>query len=189
MQKEVRLKSDVSFIRKEDMSPNGHLVLFMQNNGDMLIQIENNEGVFANVGFTMPMIGGGASPRTFEALKQLAIAIALDNVESPVRKGDRDMSGSCVTDAVQRYPVALRKADIDNFETINHAGMMGDLALVSAVRKSDQKNVALVTAVGYQNGEHILAPLAVMIEGNPYEDFVPPDGTIEETKPKGRKKK
>lgn len=193
MQKEVRLKPDVVFARKEDMAPKGYLALFMQKNGDMVIQIEGDDsmgtGAFASVGFTMPMIGGGASPRTFEALKQLAIAIALDNAEAPGRKGDGDASAQCVTAAVQRYPAALRKHDIVNFETLKYAGQMGDLALVSAVRKSDNKPVALVTAIGFNNGAYTLTPLAVMVEGNPYEDFIPPEGEKEETKPTRRKKK
>lgn len=59
---------------------------------------------------------------------------------------------------------------------------------MSAIRKADNKPVALVTAVGFQNGEYTMAPLAVMIEGNPYEDFMPPTEAAE-VKPTTRRKK
>lgn len=68
----------------------------------------------------------------------------------------------------------LREGDLANFETIKKAAENEDLALVSAVRKSDGAQVALVTAMGFTDGEYIMYPLAVMIEGNPYELFEAP---------------
>lgn len=68
----------------------------------------------------------------------------------------------------------LRDGDKTNFETLKRAAANGDLALVSATRKSDGAQVALVTAMSLVDGEYVMAPLAVMIEGNPYDDFEPP---------------
>ena len=62
-----------------------------------------------------------------------------------------------------------------NFATLRAACAAGDLALVSAIRKADKKPVALVCAM-QQNEDKTLSPvpLAVMVEGNPYELFDDP---------------
>lgn len=64
--------------------------------------------------------------------------------------------------------------DSQNFQTLQDACNNGDLALVSAVRKSDKKRVSLVCAINQVDGQYMPAPLAVMIEGNPFEDFEDP---------------
>lgn len=63
-----------------------------------------------------------------------------------------------------------------NFKTLEAASSQGDLALVSAIRKADQKPVALVCAMQYNSGDNTFTPvpLAVMCEGNPFEDFENP---------------
>ena len=71
-------------------------------------------------------------------------------------------------------PPKLRKGDTANFETLKKAGINGDLALVSAIRKSDGKSVALVCAMGWDGESYLPAPLAVMVEGNPFELFHDP---------------
>lgn len=72
-------------------------------------------------------------------------------------------------------PPKLRKGDLANFKTIQLAQNRGDLALVSAIRKADQKPVALVCAVSrMEDGSICPSPLAVMIEGNPFELFEDP---------------
>lgn len=73
-------------------------------------------------------------------------------------------------------PIALRPGDKANFETLKRAHREGRLALVSAVRKSDGAPVALVAAIGDDpdTGEYVVSPLAVMVEGNPFEDFHDP---------------
>ncbi len=71
-------------------------------------------------------------------------------------------------------PMALRPGDIANFETLKEAFDNGDLALVSSRRKADGAKVALVCAVSQDDGEYTMAPLAVMIEGDPYELFEDP---------------
>lgn len=71
-------------------------------------------------------------------------------------------------------PKPLRSGDRSNFSTLLKAARNGDLALVSAIRKRDGANVALVCAMSRGQGLYYPAPLAVMIEGNPYEDFEDP---------------
>lgn len=62
-----------------------------------------------------------------------------------------------------------------NFNTMLKAAAAGDLALVSAVRKSDQAPVALVCAMQVNDDETITpVPFAVMCEGNPFEAFEDP---------------
>ena len=62
-----------------------------------------------------------------------------------------------------------------NFETLRRAGANHDLALLSAIRKADRKPVALVCAL-QRNADATITPvpLAVMCEGNPFDDFEPP---------------
>ena len=75
----------------------------------------------------------------------------------------------------KRTPIALREGDSANFGTLQKAFENGDSALISAVRKSDGADVALVCAMGRSpDGQITLAPLAVMIEGDPYELFEDP---------------
>ena len=72
---------------------------------------------------------------------------------------------------------ALRKGDIANFETLRKACGNNDLALVSSRRKSDGADVALVCAMGTMpDGTIMPLPLAVMVEGNPFDLFEDPTG-------------
>jgi len=72
-------------------------------------------------------------------------------------------------------PPKLDKAYINNFETLKTAHADNNLALVSAIRKSDKKPVALVCAMQKNNDNTVTPiPLAVMCEGNPFEDFEDP---------------
>jgi len=72
-------------------------------------------------------------------------------------------------------PRPLSKADRENFNTLKQACDQDDLALVSAIRKSDNAPVALVCAIQRNNDDTFTPiPLAVMIEGNPFEDFYDP---------------
>ena len=75
--------------------------------------------------------------------------------------------------------IPLRVGDKQNFQTIMKAAENGDLALVSAVRNSDQANVGLVCAMSAVEdlpGETMIMPLAVMVEGNPFDMYTPPGG-------------
>lgn len=71
-------------------------------------------------------------------------------------------------------PIELRPGDKANFETLTLAGSNGALALVSAIRKADQQPVALVCAMQVDGKTISPVPLAVMVEGNPYELFEDP---------------
>lgn len=72
-------------------------------------------------------------------------------------------------------PPALLPGYKRNFETLLTAAGYDDLALVSAIRKSDQKPVALVCAMQTNSDQTITpVPLAVMCEGNPFDDFEDP---------------
>lgn len=72
--------------------------------------------------------------------------------------------------------LAIPEGDRANFNTLCKAYDNGDLCLVSTTRKSDGKRVSLVTAMGYDadSKEFLPCPVAVMIEGNPYELFDDP---------------
>ena len=71
-------------------------------------------------------------------------------------------------------PLPIGEADRANFSTLLKATANQDLALVSAIRKKDQKPVALVCAIARDGESYMPVPLAVMIEGNPFEDFEDP---------------
>jgi hypothetical protein len=74
-----------------------------------------------------------------------------------------------------RKPRQLRKGDKANFATLTLAFANGDVALVSAVRKADGANVALVCAMQVNEDDTITpVPFAVMVEGNPYDLFDDP---------------
>lgn len=82
-----------SVSRKEDMSPSGQLKILIDVEGDIHIAVfsDDGDGVienFASVEFCSCGIGGGKSPHTRKALRDLAKAMELDNYESPIRAGD-----------------------------------------------------------------------------------------------------
>jgi hypothetical protein len=69
----------------------------------------------------------------------------------------------------------LKKADKKNFATLRRAFAGGDVALVDVRRRADKKPVAAICAVGFDGKEYALTPFAIMVEGNPFELFDPPD--------------
>lgn len=74
----------------------------------------------------------------------------------------------------------LNESDKANFETLRQAIKSQDACLLEAKRKSDGKKVSLVCAVNREKNadgeeEFVMVPLAVMVEGNPYADFFPPN--------------
>ena len=74
-----------------------------------------------------------------------------------------------------KTPPKLAKGYRQNFQTLLDAVRNGDAALVSAIRKSDQKPVALVCAM-QRNADKTMMPVpfAVLCESNPFEDFEDP---------------
>lgn len=72
-------------------------------------------------------------------------------------------------------PKRLSKGHKANFETLERAFNNGELALVSAVRKADKKDVALVCAMQHnEDGSIMPIPLAEMVNGNPFELYEDP---------------
>ena len=74
-------------------------------------------------------------------------------------------------------PEPIPDGDRKNFATLRVAADFGHLALVSAIHKSDQKQVSLVCAMRREGEDTIPIPLAVMVEGNPFELFEDPTTT------------
>ena len=64
--------------RLEDMSPNGHLRVSLDESGDAIVEVFNGE-CFASVEFCSGAGGGGKSPRIRQALIALMVAIEEDN--------------------------------------------------------------------------------------------------------------
>ena len=63
-----------------------------------------------------------------------------------------------------------------NFNTMLRAAKADDLCLMSAIRNSDGAPVALICAAQRNDDKSIsLIPFAVMIEGNPYDLYTPPE--------------
>ena len=74
-----------------------------------------------------------------------------------------------------KTPGEIPEADRKNFETLLRAAAQGDLALVSAIRKVDGKQVALVCAMQANDDKTVTpVPFAVMVEGNPFDLFEDP---------------
>ena len=71
--------------------------------------------------------------------------------------------------------MALCAGDKSNFATLKRAAVDDNLILMDCRRKADGAKVALICAVNQEHGEYVMVPLAVMIEGDPYELFDPPD--------------
>lgn len=75
--------------RKEDMSPNGRLRLFKEQDGDICVAVIDNEGNMTDVQFCTVGMGGGKSGKTLAALDALALAMMEDNQEQPARAAER----------------------------------------------------------------------------------------------------
>jgi len=69
----------------------------------------------------------------------------------------------------------LEEWDKKNFETIKQAFLDGNAALLDVRRRSDGKKVAAIVAVGKDGDERTMTPFAIMVEGNPFELFDPPN--------------
>lgn len=66
--------------RLEDMSPNGHLRLTLDADGDVCVEVFDGEQ-FARVEFCNGAGGGGQSPRVRAALLAVMVAMEEDNAE------------------------------------------------------------------------------------------------------------
>lgn len=82
-----------SVSRKEDMSPRGQIKVLIDDQGDIHVTVfeDNGNGIIENsasIEFCCCGSGGGKSPNTVRALRDLAEAIKLDNCKTPSRAGD-----------------------------------------------------------------------------------------------------
>lgn len=69
-----------------------------------------------------------------------------------------------------------------NFDTIIKAAGNGDLAVMSLVRVSDGKSVAVLTIMQHeQDGGISIIPVATLCEDNPYTMFHPPSKEMKES--------
>jgi len=76
--------------RKEDMSPDGKLVLIQQADGDIIVNVRTDESdsdyqgspFGVSVEFCATGCGGGRSPHTLKSLKELMRAMVRDNEEN-----------------------------------------------------------------------------------------------------------
>jgi hypothetical protein len=76
--------------RPEDMSPSGGMTLMLQADGDVIVAVHDGEANESCVEYCTPMSGGGRSRHTLRALKLLALAMARDNEDTPIRRMPRD---------------------------------------------------------------------------------------------------
>lgn len=79
------------------------------------------------------------------------------------------------------YPEPIKPPPLEegykrNFALLREAHNDGNLALVSAIRKSDKMPVALVCAMSHNEDDDSFTPvpIAVMIDGNPFDLFEDP---------------
>jgi hypothetical protein len=79
-----------------------------------------------------------------------------------------------------RQPGPLKKGHKKNFETLQRAHDEGALCIMSAIRKSDGEQVALVCAMNFDGEFYMPVPLAEMVNGNPYELYEDPTVIDEE---------
>jgi len=62
-----------------------------------------------------------------------------------------------------------------NFETMKKAFANGDICLVECKVRSTGELVDTICAVHWENGEAVMAPLAMMFNENPYVLLSPPE--------------
>lgn len=78
--------------RIEDMSRDGRLRITLQDDGDVVLTVidktRHGQHRMASVEFCCPGAGGGGSPKTRQALIQLAVAMATDNATNIRKRGD-----------------------------------------------------------------------------------------------------
>ena len=77
--------------RYEDMSPDGRLRLLQQEDGDVIVAIvpaSDSRRPMVEVEFCSCGAGGGQSPKTLEALRNLITAMHQDNIESEQYRDD-----------------------------------------------------------------------------------------------------
>lgn len=79
-------------------------------------------------------------------------------------------------------PKTIVQGHIPNLETLKRVFANGDAALVECKRVSDGAVVAMLCAVVFDGNQYNITPFAEMVNGNPYELYLPPnpDGGFDE---------
>ena len=62
-----------------------------------------------------------------------------------------------------------------NFETLLRAAADGNLALLECRDAQTGVPRYVVTAVGRDEGDYVMTPFGHLCDGNPFEDYIPPD--------------
>ncbi len=68
----------------------------------------------------------------------------------------------------------LLESERANFDTIERACANGHLALVECTDHETGRRVAVVAAIGRDNEDYVVTPLARLFDGNPYDQLDPP---------------
>lgn len=82
----IPLSPRETYERREDMSPEGRLQVFIQEDGDVIVQVigyRHDQMEMASVEFCACGSGGGRSPKTRAAILELARAMIEDNRAAP----------------------------------------------------------------------------------------------------------
>lgn len=82
----VQFPSNSKVVRLEDMSKTGRLELFLQEDGDVCVVTHSPNDYFNGIEFCTIGMGGGKSPHTLKALKNLMVAMEKDNLENPIQR-------------------------------------------------------------------------------------------------------
>lgn len=70
--------------------------------------------------------------------------------------------------------MAILEGHKANLHTLFMAHENGDIALMECTDKATGKPVIVICAVNRDGGDVIMAPLAKLFDGNPYEELDPP---------------
>lgn len=73
--------------------------------------------------------------------------------------------------------MAIPEGHARNFETLLQAAANGDLALLECADAMTGEPRYVICAVGRGEGEYLLSPFGHLLDGNPFEAYVPPTGT------------
>lgn len=77
----------------------------------------------------------------------------------------------------------LNEARIANFETLRRAMRNGDVALMECTNRKTGELTAVIVAVQRGDDNTIdTIPLGLLFDGDPYEDYLPPDSPKVETR-------
>lgn len=78
------IERNARYIRRDDMSPGDELQLVLQEDGDVCLTVFKEGRGLVGIEFCTVGSGGGRSPHTLKALRELLLAIATDNEENPI---------------------------------------------------------------------------------------------------------